>query len=69
MYESIKARYNQAANFEYTDENRKYMKKSTHLARRMTAINRSRRRRTFMRALKQRRLGRAEVFFLLEDNH
>ncbi len=45
------------------------MKRSSHLTRRMTAINRTRRRRTFMRALKQRRLARAEVFFLLEDNH
>ncbi len=65
-----KARYNQAVILKtQIDENRKIMKRSSHLARRMTALNRTRRRRTFMKALKQRRLARAEVFFLLEDNH
>lgn len=44
------------------------MKRSSHLARRMTTINRTRRRRTFMRSIKARRLARQEVFFLLEDN-
>lgn len=44
------------------------MKRSSHLARRMTALNRTRRRHTFMRAIKARRLARQEVFFLQEDS-
>ncbi len=43
------------------------MKRSSHLARRMTALNRTRRRRIFMRAVKARRLARQEVFFMQED--
>lgn len=43
------------------------MKKSNHLARRMTALNRSKRRRTFMKAIKERRMARQEIFFLFEE--
>ncbi|MDY6323124.1 MAG: hypothetical protein SPL30_09490 [Succinivibrio sp.] len=43
------------------------MKKSAHTLHRMTALNRTRRRRIFMRAVRARRLARQEVFFLTEE--
>lgn len=43
------------------------MKKSNHLVHRMTGMNRSKRRRIFMRAIKERRMARQEIFFLFEE--
>ena len=65
---SYALRYNLRANYGKNQTRSKKMKRSSHLARRMTALNRTRRRHTFMRAIKARRLARQEVFFLQEDS-
>ncbi len=64
----VKLRYNRlVTSWKISDEKQNKMKRSSHLARRMTALNRTRRRRIFMRAVKARRLARQEVFFMQED--
>ncbi|MDD7022237.1 MAG: hypothetical protein PUI29_06680 [Aeromonadales bacterium] len=43
------------------------MKRSAHTLHRMTALNRTRRRRIFMKEVRQRRQARRGVFFLYEE--